>query len=420
VFGALLFLGALGWVGYTSLMPSAAASCPAVRASGPADQIRILDIGAAELSLRGNVCLLVDNVVSDERLREKQAMATAAKLEFDQAEQAFAAFQVPVAAPPPTRFYSRRFRRYVTVPGATPAPREGREAAKARRDVAKARLATVNADLASFTAPRKLALFLDGERSPAEPRTVLGQSRPQTVSFSLMPDARASAEASGYWRDLLGRRSEGGLVPVTVGVAEEGAMLPAATLRATPTRNGGTSKPLGFRVYHPPILWLGGIGLALLMIGLIGLARTTALLRDGHSRYTSYSLARVQMAWWFGLTIAGFVYIWLVTGQYLDVMGSATFVLLGISGATAGAARMVSAPRPGADQMSRGFFADIAGGDRIELHRLQMIAWTIVLGAIYIYNILANFTLTQFDANLLALAGVVNGVYVGLKTQEAG
>ncbi len=174
-------------------------------------------------------------------------------------------------------------------------------------------------------------------------------------------------------------------------------------------------------MFRPAILWLAAFGLTLMLIGIAGTATATALLRDGRSRYSSYSLARVQMAWWFGLTLAGFVYIWLVTGQYLDVMGSATFVLLGIAGATAGAARVVAGqPKAGvSDTVTHGFFADIAGGDRIELHRLQMIAWTIVLGAIYAYNIVANFTLTQFDANLLALAGVVNGVYVGLKTQEA-
>jgi hypothetical protein len=166
-------------------------------------------------------------------------------------------------------------------------------------------------------------------------------------------------------------------------------------------------------------VWLAAIGLLLTIAGLAGIARTTALLRDGRSRYSQYSLARVQMAWWLALTIGGFLYIWLVSGQDLDVIGSATFALLGIAGATAGAARAVEQPRTGTEPLTRGFFADISGSERVELHRLQLIAWTLVLGGIYAWSVLVNFRMPDFDGNLLALAGVVNGVYVGLKTQES-
>lgn len=418
--GVALFLAAAGWTGYDTLVPPPAAACPDVRPGGPADGIRILDIGAAELQLRGSLCLIVDNVVNAGALAAKRAVAGAARLDLAQAEQALAAATAP-PAPAATVVRSRyAYRRtHPVAPAAAAAP--DREAAEIRRDAAAAKLAAANADLAGFTAPRKLALFLNGARAPVPVRIVRGAAAPQAVTFALRPEESAANERSAYWRTLLGARSEGGVVPVVIGIGDDAATEPAATLRTTPVRNGGVSAPLGLRVFRPAILWLAAFGLALMLIGLAGTARATALLRDGRSRYSSYSLARVQMAWWFGLTLAGFVYIWLVTGQYLDVMGSATFVLLGIAGATAGAARVVAGPpcAGASDTMTHGFLADIAGGDRIELHRLQMIAWTIVLGAIYVYNILANFTLTQFDANLLALAGVVNGVYVGLKTQEA-
>jgi hypothetical protein len=422
--GALLLGAALIWSIAIRLVPAQAAACPALQASGPSDQLRILDIGSAELNLRGQVCLAIDNVVPEAEMTQRSAPLSVARAELAQAEQALAAAQEPRTAPaaaPVWRRSSRTGRMYLAVPArvSVAASPEVLAAARARREAAAARVAAAVKARDASLGERKLALFLNGEPAPVPVRTVRGTSRPQTVIFSLQPDARASAESSGYWRGLLGQRNDRGLVPVTIGIAEEGQPLPTATLRVTPARNGGISEPIVFRVYRPEIMWLAAAGIVLMLIGVAGLARTTAMLRDGRSRYSRYSLARVQMAWWFALTIGGFVYIWLVTGQYLDVVGSATFVLLGIAGATAGAARVVDGPKTRTEPLSRGFVADIGGGERIELHRLQMIVWTIVLGGIYAWNVFANFRLTDFDANLLALAGMVNGVYVGLKTQEA-
>ena len=46
------------------------------------------------------------------------------------------------------------------------------------------------------------------------------------------------------------------------------------------------------------------------------------------------------------------------------------------------------------------------------------VVWTIVLGTIFIWNILNALVLTNFDSNLLVLVGIANGVYAGFKTQE--
>lgn len=411
VAGALLLLGAIGWSLGTRLLPAPTSACPQLRSAGQAAGMRILDIGSAELTLDGNVCLAIDNVVGAGVLRERDAPVAAARAVLLQAEQALVAVETPPRKVPSWE------RRYGVVQRA-PATEEQRASARAVRDAAAVRLAAATKASDAGVTDRRIALFLNGERAPVAPRPVRGQSAPQTVIFALATDG-GGADAAGFWRRLTDRPGEGGIVPVTVGIAEEGASRPAATLRVTPASNGGTSGPIGLRVYRPDMMWLAGIGTLLLLIGLIGTARGTALLRDGRSRYARYSLARVQMAGWFAITMAGFVYVWLVTGQYRDIVGSATFVLIGIAGATAGAARMVDGPRARAEPLSRGFVADIGGGERIELHRLQMIAWTIVLGGIYVWNVLANLRLTNFDPNLLALAGVVNGVYVALKTQEA-
>jgi len=54
----------------------------------------------------------------------------------------------------------------------------------------------------------------------------------------------------------------------------------------------------------------------------------------------------------------------------------------------------------------------------VQLQRIQIIAWTVILALIFFWNVLSKLTLTSFDANLLVLTGIANGVYVSLKPQE--
>jgi len=44
--------------------------------------------------------------------------------------------------------------------------------------------------------------------------------------------------------------------------------------------------------------------------------------------------------------------------------------------------------------------------------------WTLVFGGIYVWNVLDQLVLTDFDSNMLVLLGIANGVYAGFKTQE--
>jgi hypothetical protein len=407
--GAGLLCAALAW-SLTMRIAPAAAACPPLRASGPAERMRILDIGTAELDLHGQVCLSIDNVVSGAVLGPRQI-----GLRQAQAEMAAAAEALRIAEQPQGRIPIWQSR-YGVRPLSPEALAERRNIARTRLQAAQRQVVAATAALAQGVGERRLALFLNGERALVPVRTVRGTASPQTVVFTLDDAAGASA---GYWRRLLDERDEAGMVPVTVGIAEEGAALPAATIRATPARNGGVSRPISLRLFYPGVRWMAAIGLMTLLIGLAGVARATSLLRDGRSRYARYSLARVQMAWWLAVTIGGFGYIWLVTGRYLGVTGSATFVLLGMAGLTAGAARAVDDARSRNERLSRGFLADLGGFGRIELHRVQLIVWTLVLGGIVLWRVFADFALADFDSNLLSLAAMINGIYIVLKTQEA-
>lgn len=54
----------------------------------------------------------------------------------------------------------------------------------------------------------------------------------------------------------------------------------------------------------------------------------------------------------------------------------------------------------------------------ISFHRLQMVIWTLVLGIVFIQQVLSNLALPDFDATLLALMGISSGTYLGFKLPE--
>jgi hypothetical protein len=42
----------------------------------------------------------------------------------------------------------------------------------------------------------------------------------------------------------------------------------------------------------------------------------------------------------------------------------------------------------------------------------------LVLGTIYVWNVLDSLVLTEFDSNLLILVGIASGIYAGFKFKE--
>src|SRR5580700_2797928 len=151
------------------------------------------------------------------------------------------------------------------------------------------------------------------------------------------------------------------------------------------------------------------------VVALVYTARISTILRDGGIN-SSYSLARVQMAFWLYLITAAFVFIWLVTGDYNGVLTPQALTLMGISATTALMAISVDKPKtpvppaanvpagspapvvpavppapvvpavaaaaatPGALAAFQQFLMDILSeGDGVALHRLQIVVWTAIL-----------------------------------------
>lgn len=137
----------------------------------------------------------------------------------------------------------------------------------------------------------------------------------------------------------------------------------------------------------------------------------------------SFSLGRTQMALWLGLTIAGFIFLWLTLGFYLDVITTSILVLLGINGTTGLAAVTIDKQAAGASPPqteTRSFLGDLVcdSNGNAQLHRIQVAAWTCILAVIFVWNTIWNFVFVNFDTNLLLLMGIANALYLGFKPSE--
>jgi len=164
------------------------------------------------------------------------------------------------------------------------------------------------------------------------------------------------------------------------------------------------------------VLWLAV--LFVVAIAALVLARRSDMLRDGpplEGARQPYSLARVQMAWWFFLLVIGYVFIWLVTGEQ-DSIAPSLLGLVGISAATAlaGVAVTPAGRRPA---VSAGFWRDLVTDERglVALDRLQVVVWTLVLGGIFLMSVLWYLAMPEFSATMLALMGISSGTYIGFK-----
>ena len=158
--------------------------------------------------------------------------------------------------------------------------------------------------------------------------------------------------------------------------------------------------------------------LAVVAIALVVLARRSDMLRDGPTidgARQPYSLARVQMAWWFFLLVVGYVLIWIVTGER-DSIAPSLLGLVGISAATALASVAVT-PAGRRTSTTKGFWSDLVTGDNgvVAFDRLQVVVWTLILGGIFLMSVLWDLTMPEFSATMLALMGISSGTYIGFK-----
>ena len=215
-------------------------------------------------------------------------------------------------------------------------------------------------------------------------------------------------------------------------------------------------------------------------------AMTTPMLRDAPADLTPlgipglaagnspYSLGKVQMAFWFSIILASYIFIWLITDNY-ELITTGILVLIGIGAGTGlgavsinnnkadktikqvqdlqaqqadlrQATDLLKAALPAAgieakigynnfldcqltsninnliDGLKTGkdnFINDILTDENgVSFHRLQMAVFTMVLGFVFIYTAWATLTMPDFSATLLTMQGITAGTYLGFKIPE--
>jgi hypothetical protein len=312
-----------------------------------------------------------------------------------------------------------------------------------------------------------LRVALDGTMLP-KLSPIPGPAKQNYVKFTLRIDPYDRDDRTHWAKIIRAMRYSNNGVTFTLGNGKTGQVFP--------------SRQRIIINLYPSYTSLVTAGLFVLLIGLIALGIKSNLLRDNPSGEKDpnasypFSLGRAQMAFWFYLVIAGYLYIWLLTGQSYTPTGS-ILVLLGISSATGFAAAIVDRsktsdannkrsdleiqklalesriaemdathPSPGSDlykqlmekkdqlavislqlantprpatSRSAGLLKDLfCDGDGVSFHRFQIIVWTIVLGMVFINAVHIDLAMPDFDATLLGLMGLSSGTYIGFKFPE--
>ncbi len=275
---------------------------------------------------------------------------------------------------------------------------------------------------------------------------------------NLIFQIKKTSSSNGQWRNLLGRpfsRDKGFTYPIAVSIGYEDEQ---------PLPSDVTDYPLV--IVHKARFWFF-VALFLIVLVLFGwLTRNSGIIRDSYpglpGRLRTYSLARTQMAFWFFIVVASYVFLWVTTTEQQS-LGNSTLVLIGISAATGLSATAVSSSKrsaaasklddlqeekkvmetrlaqlaelmknppvtPETDKLlkeqaekegalsraekaipavevelepekTKGFFSDIlSDAGGISLHRFQIAVWTVILGVIFLHSTWDSLTMPEFDS----------------------
>jgi hypothetical protein len=259
--------------------------------------------------------------------------------------------------------------------------------------------------------PRKLVLYLNGR--------ALKGTYPEQVSISenkLLFHLTPTPDSNQVWADLFHEPVLRRPVTLSVGLEDQS---PFATLLDYDHRVS--------LIIIPKIFGILSLAVILSAIILFGyLIRTTDIIRDPGPRpktgeYKRYNLARAQTAFWFFLVIVAYICLWLITGDF-NTLTPSVLVLIGISGATtlgAGLVKRTNELKGVIETTSSGFWADIlSDANGYGFHRFQIIAWTILLGIIFVWSVYHYVAMPNFSGGVLALMGISAGTYLGFESVQ--
>jgi hypothetical protein len=219
--------------------------------------------------------------------------------------------------------------------------------------------------------------------------------------------------------------------PVTLQVRYSGNVLPA---EKDPAHPDARHDQMGFRLASPSRLGCCLIIVVLLLVALVYAWTCTGALRDDDPTLPGpqrlFSLGRMQLAFWTTLVVGGYLFLYLTTGQFTGLLNNTASILLGISAVTtvASSAAVAAPPlvpppapaAPAAPHRHVNWLIDIlSDANGMNLHRLQMVIWTVVFGMMFIAQLLNQFSFPIFDNTAYLLMGISSSTYVWLKRNEA-
>ena len=298
--------------------------------------------------------------------------------------------------------------------------------------------------------PADLVLFLGGKAlHDTHPRVGPSAIDPDEVTTTLLTYRIAhdvtTKTAQENWKEILTGSKSRKVLAVSTGL-ETG---PAAESEAT----------ILFTSIPTARAWLFAVIALVILFVFFLVAIKTGALRDKEPapagyppQNRAYSLSRCQMAGWTVLVVLGYLFVWLLTGQYNATIPASMITLMGISLSTYGMASAVDVSKsktndakakkmeaeaaqgglgtPTAAEVtavktraqvapSENLISDLAtSSEGASLHRLQMIVWTLVLMMVFVATVWNNVALPDFDTTVLALMGISSGAYVSLKIPE--
>lgn len=317
-------------------------------------------------------------------------------------------------------------------------------------------VAKIIKDLANDSSSKRVTLYLNGVPMVNLPSSLLQTQNEKELflSFDLVREANNEDNRKAW--DTLFKKSAGYLMTIQ----------PSLVLGNDLPRVVQSLQPLQFYVAQGNAIWLTLIsGLIILLVSFYLLVTQTEMLRDEGTRY--YSLGKSQMAFWGLLVLLAFTAVWVLTGT-VERIPPQTLILLGISGASGLSAvligngkkseiqneltsfrkeerglrkKEVQAPPPFSEEdrihlteirkkmealskqlkpgESKGFWKDICDdGNGTSFHRLQVVIWTMVLGAVFIRSVAQGMSMPEFSETLLILLGISNATYLGFKIPE--
>jgi hypothetical protein len=304
--------------------------------------------------------------------------------------------------------------------------------------------------------PRKIVLYLDNE-----PVTDLSPYPPLDPEKGMLVFRLSRTEKTReLWTTLLGRPQWSARpTQVSVGLEDRYAIDSRASIQLAVLPHSWT---IGWGV-----LFLGLVAL------FVGLSKRSGMIRDDtpgplDSENRPYSLARLQMAWWFFVILAAYLFIGMITGDFSTSLTGTALVLLSVSAGTRLGSALIDASKATPEEVvlqtqalaavdvrlaaitaalpqatpadavtllteqkslrsrrrklrneSEHFLIDIMSDvNGVNFHRFQMVGWTVVLTFVFMIEVYREIAMPEFSATLLGLMGISAGTFLGLKSTE--